>query len=132
MGRRIEKWLAVEDRFMEDNNMTQNQGHAVADNINMGPYHDTPNQSGDQGGSNQMSLDNLPADVKNALPEEAQHLFIAAYNSVLANNHDREAASRIAWQTIENNEHYVRSEDGKWKRVPDNAGWHTMIHETSP
>lgn len=120
---------------MEDNSNTmqhQSESHAVADNVNMGAYHDTANQTNQESGSGEMNLDKLPEDVKNALPEEAQHLFIAAYNSVFANNHDQDAASRVAWQTIENNEHYVRSEDGKWKRVPDNAGWHTMIQETSP
>jgi cation transport regulator len=89
---------------------------------------DTSRQAGD----NSLNVDNLPQDVKDALPEEAQHLFIAAYNSVLSNNNDEQAASRIAWQTIETNEHYERGEDGKWHRLPDNAGMHTPIHETSP
>lgn len=85
---------------------------------------------------NRLTAENLPQDAKNNLPEEAQHLFIAAYNSILDNNGDEQTAARVAWQTIETNEHYERGSDGKWQRVPDNSakkgGDKTMIHETAP
>jgi len=78
------------------------------------------NRSGQQGGSSgRMTAENLPQDVKDSLPEEAQHIFVAAYNSFLDNGHDAEAAKRVAWQTIKRNEHYTRGEDGKWRRMPD-------------
>ncbi|UBF28187.1 ChaB family protein [Kovacikia minuta CCNUW1] len=76
---------------------------------------------GQSGGSNQMTIDNLPQDVKDSLPEAAQNIFVAAYNSFLANSHDEEAAKRVAWQTIERNEHYTRGGDGKWYRSPDES-----------
>lgn len=66
-----------------------------------------------------LTLENLPQDVKDTLPEEAQNMFIAAYNSVLDNNGDDNAAMNVAWQTIERNPHYQRGEDGKWQRLPD-------------
>jgi cation transport regulator len=67
----------------------------------------------------QLTRENLPQDVKDALPEEAQGLYIAAYNSFLDNSGDEEAAKNVAWHTIERNEHYKRGEDGKWHRLPD-------------
>lgn len=92
--------------------------------------------SSNQASDNRLTPENLPQDAKEALPEEAQHLFIAAYNSILDNNGDEQAAARIAWQTIETNEHYERGRDGKWQRIPDTAakkgGDRTMIHETAP
>lgn len=70
-----------------------------------------------------LTTDNLPQDVKEALPQEAQKLYIAAYNSFLANSKSEEAAARVAWQTIELNEHYTRGEDGKWhRRKPEEDG----------
>jgi cation transport regulator len=69
-----------------------------------------------------LTLENLPQDVKDALPEEAQNLYVAAYNSFLENSHDESAAARVAWQTIERNEHYARGEDGKWHRLAEEDG----------
>lgn len=70
-----------------------------------------------------LTLENLPQDVKDALPQEAQKLYLAAYNSFLENSKSEEAAARVAWQTIEMNEHYTRGEDGKWhRRKPEEDG----------
>lgn len=66
-----------------------------------------------------INVDSMPQDVREALPEEARNLFIAAYNSALDNSGNEESAMRIAWQTIEHNEHYERGQDGKWQRKPD-------------
>lgn len=65
------------------------------------------------------ALSQLPADVEAVLPEDAQRLFLAAYNGFLANSKDQAAALRVAWQTIEHNDHYAKGEDGKWYRLPD-------------
>lgn len=69
-----------------------------------------------------LTLDSLPQDVKETLPQEAQRLYIAAYNSFLENSKDESAAARVAWQTIELNEQYARGEDGKWQRLPSEDG----------
>jgi cation transport regulator len=66
-----------------------------------------------------LTAENLPQDVRDALPEEAQKLYMAAYNSFYANSQSENAAARVAWQTIELNEHYARTEDGKWYRKPE-------------
>lgn len=114
---------------------TASQGEQASDNTppKMEPASvEAPSQAN----SNHLTVETLPQEAKNSLPEEAQHLFIAAYNSILENNGDEQTAARVAWQTIETNEHYERSQDGKWQRLPDTAaqkgGDRTMIHETAP
>jgi cation transport regulator len=68
-----------------------------------------------------LTIDSLPNDVKESLPEEAQSLYIAAYNSIIDSGNG-ETARRVAWQTIERNEHYARDENGKWHRLPEGDG----------
>jgi cation transport regulator len=69
-----------------------------------------------------LTAESLPQDVRETLPQEAQQLYIAAYNSFLENSQDEAAAARVAWQTIERNEHYARGEDGKWHRLAEEDG----------
>lgn len=71
-----------------------------------------------------LTVDTLPQDVRDALPEDAQQVFIAAYNSIFENNGDRDAAMRVAWQSIEHNEIYTRGADGKYIRKPMEQGLH--------
>lgn len=71
-----------------------------------------------------LTVDTLPEDVRSALPEDAQQVFIAAYNSIFDNNGDRDAAMRVAWQSIEHNELYTRGADGKYTRTPMEQGEH--------
>jgi len=136
-----EKKVQFEKQAEQASNQTNTaaQGEQASDNTppNLPTGEAAMSEGGtNQGRGNQLTLENLPQDAKEALPEEAQHLFIAAYNSILDNNGDEQAAARIAWQTIETNEHYERGSDGKWKRIPDTAdkkgGDKTMIHETAP
>ena len=114
---------------------TASQGEQASDNVPQNMQNANPETPGQSSG-NRLTIDNLPQDARDSLPEEAQHLFIAAYNSILDNNGDEQAAARIAWETIETNEHYERSRDGKWQRIPDTAakkgGDKKMIHETAP
>jgi cation transport regulator len=70
----------------------------------------------------QLTLENLPQEVKESLPQDAQRLFLAAYNSFLDNSKSEEAALRVAWQTIEHNEHYARGADGKWYSCYNETG----------
>jgi cation transport regulator len=71
-----------------------------------------------------LSMENLPQEVRENLPQEAQKLYIAAYNSFFENSKSEEAAARVAWQTISLNEHYYQSEDGKWHRQDDDGVEH--------
>ncbi|WP_416674035.1 ChaB family protein [Egbenema bharatensis] len=80
------------------------------------------NNSSEQGSNmNRLTIDNLPNDVKESLPEEAQSLYIAAYNSIIDSGNE-ESARQVAWQTIERNEHYARDDNGKWYRLPEGDG----------
>lgn len=82
-------------------------------------------------GVDYLTAEDLPQDVRESLPGEAQQLFIAAYNSILENNGDKEMARQVAWQTIENNEHYERAEDGKWRRKMQVDSKHSPIQTTA-
>lgn len=62
-----------------------------------------------------MSVQSLPQDVRDQLPEDAQHIFVAAFNSIFENNGDREQAMTVAWQTIEHSDRYVKGANGKWE-----------------
>lgn len=136
-----EKKAEFEKRAEQAANQTNtaSQGEQASDNIPPNLSTDdaaTPGKTtSQQTNGNQLTLENLPQDAKEALPEDAQRLFIAAYNSILDNNGDEQTAARVAWQTIETNEHYERGQDGKWQRVPDTAakkgGDKTMIQETA-
>ncbi|MFM7426908.1 MAG: ChaB family protein [Elainella sp.] len=69
-----------------------------------------------------LTIENLPEDVKDKLPEEVQRLYMAAYNSFLENSGDEAAATRVAWQTVERNEQYTRDSQGRWQRLDDEVG----------
>jgi cation transport regulator ChaB len=51
------------------------------------------------------------------MPEDAQRIFMTAYNSILEGNNDPEAANRVAWQTIDRSEQFVKGKDGTYQRV---------------
>jgi len=72
-----------------------------------------------------LTIDSLPQDVKEVLPQDAQMVFVAAYNAIFEGNSDREAATQTAWQTIEHSDRYVRGEDGKWKCIEPDQGLHS-------
>ncbi|WAL58791.1 ChaB family protein [Thermocoleostomius sinensis] len=126
---RQDQTIGFEDQVEQRQKASQDQ--QATDNSPPNMQADESNMAR-QESSNALTMDTLPQDVKEVLPEEAQRLFLAAYNSIMASNNDEQTAAQVAWQTIELNEHYQRGEDGKWRRLPDNAGMHTPIHETSP
>lgn len=69
-----------------------------------------------------LTMENLPQDARESLPEDAQRLFMAAYNSALENTKSEDSAKRIAWQTIKQNASYRCDENGKWHRLPEADG----------
>jgi cation transport regulator len=74
------------------------------------------------------SVDDLPQDVKGVLPEDAQRIFLAAFNSVVENNGNAEAAARVAWETIKTDGSYHRNENGQWYRVTQqDPGGHNAL-----
>lgn len=67
------------------------------------------------------SLDALPEAVRNALPEDAQRIWMAAFNNTIASNpKDEPRAHRIAWGAVKR-AGWHQDEAGAWQR-PKAAG----------
>ena len=57
----------------------------------------------------------LPAQVRNNLPEHAQEIYRAAFNNAWDEyNHDEDRTHRIAWAAVEN-KYEKDASTGKWK-----------------
>lgn len=94
---------------------------AIAEHANEGQAGEQQHPDASKG---MMTVDTLPQEVRDALPADAQQVFIAAYNSIFANNGDKDAAMKVGWQSIEHSELYTRGADGKYQRahVEDKSG----------
>lgn len=58
-------------------------------------------------------IDDLPSEVREQLPEGAQHIFLAALNSAQEDGMSEEAAMSVAWNSVTSE--YVQGSDGKWQ-----------------
>jgi cation transport regulator len=67
-------------------------------------------------------LDEFPSDIKESLLDGSQQVFMAAYTSAADNGMSEEAATKVAWTTIEHA--FAKGEDGKWHRRADEPGIH--------
>jgi cation transport regulator len=61
----------------------------------------------------------LPPQVKDHLPEHAQHIFLAAFNHASEEYGEEERAFRVAWSAVERD--YEKGTDGRWHRTRGNA-----------
>ncbi len=107
----------IQEQSFEDK---QNQSAATSPDVIMNPADQREDQEQIdnpewEASSGFLTPETLPQDVQDALPKDAQMIFIAAYNSIYEGNHDAEAAKRVAWQSIERSEQFVQGDDGKWK-----------------
>jgi cation transport regulator len=66
-----------------------------------------------------QTIEDLPQDVRDQLPEYGQRVFVAAFNSIAEKSGDEEAANRVAWQTIQHSEEFIQGSDGKWHQRTD-------------
>jgi cation transport regulator len=57
-------------------------------------------------------LSDLPDNVRNNLPEHAQEIYRAAYNSAEDEYGDEERAHRVAWSAVEGK--YEKNDQGNW------------------
>lgn len=58
-------------------------------------------------------ISELPKNIKNSLPEDAQKIFMAAFNTSLKEKADSEPESfKIAWGAVKN--HYYKNKKGNW------------------
>ncbi|MBE9129565.1 MULTISPECIES: ChaB family protein [unclassified Coleofasciculus] len=59
-----------------------------------------------------QTLEELPNDVKEKLPQGAQQIFQAAYNSASRDGLNDEQARQVAWNSVKNS--YEEGEGGQW------------------
>ncbi|MDB9525250.1 ChaB family protein [Oscillatoria sp. CS-180] len=58
------------------------------------------------------SLETLPQDVQDKLPQSAQQIFMAAFNSASSDGMSDSAAHEVAWSSVKNS--YEQGSDGQW------------------
>lgn len=58
------------------------------------------------------NLEALPQDVKSKLPQGAQQIFMAAFNSASSDGLSEKAAHETAWNSVRNS--YAEGSDGQW------------------
>jgi cation transport regulator len=126
--------VQAQDAQAEDTqaqNIADQDSQTVEDAPLAVPYEDEETIARDDTASGQMTLDALPQEVKDCLPTDAQHIFVAAFNAFFENDGNQEAAMQSAWKSLELDEHYTRGADGKWTRLPDTSGPHAPISGTA-
>ena len=72
-----------------------------------------------------QTINELPGEIREQLPEHAQQIFLAAYSAAQSNGSNEEGAREIAWNSVKNE--YEPGSDGKWQRKPED----TAIHNKS-
>lgn len=65
------------------------------------------------------TLEQLPNEVREKLPQGAQNIFRAAFNSATEDGLSQEDATQVAWNSLKIS--YVEGKDGKWEPKPDNT-----------
>lgn len=70
------------------------------------------------------TLHELPESVRDNLPNHAQEIYQAAFNSAWDEyKHDEERAHRVAWAAVKHT--YEKEEaSGKWKAKPEDSTEH--------
>ena len=64
----------------------------------------------------EQQLDSLPSEARE-LPQGAQQIFQAAFKSASEDGMSEEAATRVAWNSV--NSEYIQGDDGSWQHKPD-------------
>ncbi|AFY46524.1 putative cation transport regulator [Nostoc sp. PCC 7524] len=67
-------------------------------------------------------VDDLPQDIREQLPEHAQQMFMAAFNSAQRDGMSETGASDVAWNSVRNE--YEQGGDRQWHRKPDDPAIH--------
>lgn len=64
-------------------------------------------------------IEDLPAEVKEQLPQHGQQIFMAAYNATSENGMDEKSATKVAWDSVRNS--YQQNENGEWVSIENSA-----------
>ncbi|AFY48191.1 putative cation transport regulator [Nostoc sp. PCC 7524] len=62
-------------------------------------------------------IQDLPNSVKSHLPQHAQEIFRAAFNSAEEEYSEEERAFRVAWSAVKRD--YEKGDDGNWHKKPE-------------
>ena len=62
-------------------------------------------------------LNELPSEITEKLPEGAQQIFMAAFNSAQKDGLSEEGAAKVAWNSVKQG--YEQTNDGSWQHKPD-------------
>ena len=61
-------------------------------------------------------LDDLPSDIREKLPQGAQQIFMAAFNSAQSDGLSEDGATNVAWNSVKRG--YEQGSDGQWQLIP--------------
>ncbi|MDP8962595.1 MAG: ChaB family protein [Cyanobacteriota bacterium] len=64
-------------------------------------------------------LDDLPSEIKEKLPQGAQQIFMAAFNSAQQDGLSEEGAQKVAWNSVKRG--YEEGSDGQWQLIPQES-----------
>lgn len=64
-----------------------------------------------------QALESLPQEVKEHLPQGAQQIFLAAFNSAESDGLSQEGATQVAWNSVR--AEYSQTSEGKWSHKTD-------------
>jgi len=71
------------------------------------------------------NINELPQQVRDALPAEAQKIWLDAYNAAHNDGEDESTAASIAWQAVKNAG--WKKEDGNWVKASEPQKVHGMV-----
>jgi len=63
------------------------------------------------------NLEALPQDVKSNLPQEAQQIFMTAFNAASSDGMSEDGARQVAWNSVKNT--FEEGPDGQWRIRPE-------------
>jgi len=69
-------------------------------------------------------ISELPDNVRNVLPQHAQEIWLAAFNSAMEQYDDENRARRVAWAAVK--QVYEQDEEGNWVRKKEKSNAQTL------
>jgi cation transport regulator len=75
------------------------------------------------------TLESLPEDIKGTLPQPAQQIYMAAFNSASSDGLGEDNAKDVAWNSVRNV--FEQDESGEWHYKAENRV-HTSPKGTMP
>jgi cation transport regulator len=76
------------------------------------------------------NLEALPQDVQTKLPQEAQQIFMAAFNNATRDGLNEASAHDVAWNSVKNS--YREGENGQWYHAPEGGTGQQSPQGTMP